>query len=77
MEKAKNTIIVTYTDGNRCVYPKDNFFHDGVEDNETIKFLCKLRCVAKVAWAHKGKIYGIREGRGYRRYNELRFSGRL
>ncbi len=77
MEKVKNTIIVTYVDGARCVYPKENFFHVFVEDNEDIKFLCKLRCVASVAWAHKGKIYGIREGRGYRRYKELEYTGRV
>ena len=77
MEKAKNTIIVTYVDGTRCVYPKENFFHEGVEGNETLKFLCKLRCVATVAWAHKGKIYGIREGRGYRLYKELVYTGRV
>lgn len=65
MEKTKNTIIVTYTDGNRCVYPKDNFFHEGMEIDVLIKFLCKLRCVANVAWAHNGKIRGSRRGRGY------------
>lgn len=77
MEKAKNTIIISYTDGTRCTYSKENFFRDGVKDSDLIKFLCKLHCVASVAWAHKGKIYGIREGRGYRLYKELRFSGRV